>query len=255
VPIQLPPSPLEHLPRAPLRLAIVQVRYGPVLKIESAEAVAQFQERLGRDYELVGREMTSVVQIFVGDEVLEHPQTTPETLWRFSHESGGWTVALSPSSLGFEATEYHRFDAFVDEYERVVKTLAEVFKPPSQRRIGVRYINEIRDPRVTGALIGELVNAPLAAPIGTELGSDVSSSLAEWLFEQPDGRVVIRHGIVAPETYLLDFDYFAEEKIAFSPAGIRERVAAYHSTIESLFVWSITKNYLAELRKPKDPDR
>src|ERR1700694_86041 len=248
MPIELAPSPLEHLSRAPLQLAVVQVRYVPILKIEQGAEVARFQEALGGDYELAGKDTTSVVRVFVGDESIEHPQPpTAETLWRFAHVSGDLTIALSPSALGFEATQYQDFVSFADEYHRVVEALATIFQPQKQRRIGVRYINEIRDARVTGERIAELVNAVWIAPVMNEdLGHDVAGSLSEWRFQQPDGLLVVRNGIVEAEAYLLDFDYFAEEAVTFDPAEIRKRVASYHEVIESLFVWSLTPGYLDE---------
>jgi uncharacterized protein (TIGR04255 family) len=250
MPVQLGPSPLEHLADAPLQLAVVQVRYAPILRIEQGAEVARFQEILGNDYELASKESTAVVSVFVGDEAIEHPQPpSAETLWRFSHASVDLTISLSPSALGFEATEYRDFEWFVGEYGRVVDALADVFEPQSQKRLGVRYINEIKDPRVTGEQIGELIKPAWIAPLLEEdLGHDVARSLSEWRFQQSDGLLVVRNGLVDSDTYLLDFDYYSEETLDFDPTDIRARVTSYHEMIEAIFVWSLHPDFLAELR-------
>jgi uncharacterized protein (TIGR04255 family) len=249
VPLDLQRADLPHLPGAPLRLAIIQVRYRPVLGIEDSARVDRFRERLGDAYELLDRQTTSVVRVFVGDQQVEQPPTAPsETLWRFQATDSTWTVALTPTSLGFEATTYTDFNEFAAEFERVLGALAEVFSPRTQTRIGVRYINEINDERAAGPTLRSLLRDELVTPVATELGTDVISTLSDLRFRQPDGLFVLRHGLVQEMTYLLDFDYFNEEEVPFDVPAVRQRLRDYHGVTESVFVWSLQPEYLAELR-------
>jgi uncharacterized protein (TIGR04255 family) len=254
VPFNLPRAQLPHLPGAPLKIALVQVRYRTVLAIERPEDVATFQERLGGSYELIDRQLTPSVRVFVGDQILEpSPPPLAESLFRFQDRDNGWWVALSSSSLGFEASRYRRFPDFAAEFRRVVRHLLEVFAPKTQTRLGMRYINEIADPRLEGSMTAILVPS-LVAPLGTELGTDLVSSLSELRFQQPDGLFVLRHGLVGPATYVLDFDYFDEEERPFDVDGILARTDAYHSVIESLFAWCLTPEYLNELASTREDE-
>ena len=91
----------------------------------------------------------------------------------------------------------------------------------------------------------------MTGPVGGELGSDLLSSLCEMRFGEKDGQVTIRHGLVEPTTYLLDFDHFSEGERDFAPKSIVTRVKRFHGLIERLFVWSISDRYLNELKGAK----
>ena len=64
--------------------------------------------------------------------------------------------------------------------------------------------------------------------------------------------MVIRHGLIEPTTYLLDFDHFIEGERDFSPPDIVKRVNRFHGLIERLFVWAVSERYLKELKVGAD---
>jgi uncharacterized protein (TIGR04255 family) len=248
--LRLPDVDLEHLDAAPLKLALVQARYKPVLAIEQPQRAAEFHEHLG-PYEFLGRQVTQNVRVYIGEaEVDQKMQQMPETIWRFQHPDREWTVALSSTSIGFEATVYLDFDDFAAEFERVLEAFSAVFPVPALTRYGMRYINEIADERLVEAQAESLphfLNPLLIEPVQT-LGGKLTSSLSDYRFDESDGTVVLRHGLVAPETYLLDFDYFCDRETEFSHPSIMKLTTEYHDVIERLFVWCLGEGYLGELR-------
>jgi uncharacterized protein (TIGR04255 family) len=252
VPVTLPNRSLPHLDNAPLKVALAQVRFPTVLAIERPAEVSSFQECLGEAYELAERQLTQHVRVFVGEKILDAPQPpVAEPLFRFVDREHGRWVALSSSSLGFEASTYQKFEDFASEFRRVLSHLVDLFRPKTQTRLGLRYINEIIDGRLAAKDFTALIASPLVSPIGPELGTDVESSLNEIRFRQPDGRLVLRHGLVNEDTYLLDFDYFNENEVPFDLEHILAQTQDYHSVIESLFVWSLSPSYFEELRGGK----
>lgn len=244
--IRLPDVELEHLSKAPLKLAIAQVRFAPVFAIEERGAIAGFQAKLADRY--VAQDPTSARR---RPEAGLPPRPAPsqETVWPFHNVEREWTISLSSTSLALEATRYLDFDDFAGELASVLKALHEVFAPQREVRLGLRYANRIDDDRLERRGIPFFVNEQLAGPVGGDLGGDLIASLAELRFQERGSTLAIRHGLVEPTQYLLDFDHFSTEERDFSPPSIVRRIKRFHGLIERLFVWSISERYLNELRR------
>lgn len=252
MPISLEPVDLEHLPRAPLKLALVQVLYRPVLAIESPEEMRRFQDALGAEWALVERGSAQQVQFEFGPEGARHETRPAETVWRFADREERFRLMVSQTSLGLESIAYHSFAEFGERIRIVVRALAAVFEPAMQTRLGVRYVNEIADARLADRRqLAQFLNADLVRPVGGDLGSDLIASLCELRFAQPDGTFVLRHGMVAPEKYLLDFDYFTEGDRPFEEDAVVTTAEEFHRVIETVFCWTLGEGYLHELRGGK----
>jgi uncharacterized protein (TIGR04255 family) len=219
------------------------VRFAAVYAVEQPAAVADFQAGLGARY--VARQPL-------------HPeapsgQAAPGdgSVWLFEDGEREWTVSLTSDSLALEAVAYLDFDDFAAELAAILDTLHGVFEPRRETRLGVRYVNRIEDDRIAKRGISFVVNEQLTGPVGGDLGDDLLSSLCEMRFSEKEGQMAIRHGLVEPTTYLLDFDHFSEGDRDFAPKSIVTRVNRFHALIERLFVWSISDRYLAELKGAK----
>lgn len=249
--ISLPATDLNHLEGAPLRVALAQVRFAPVHAIEKRERVADFQERLRETYVARDPHVPQTVTIQFGPSPVPPAPSflPPESVWPFEDRERGWSVSLSSSSLALEASTYQDFDHFVAEFRAVLAALTETFGPRKCSRLGLRYVNEITDERLRHAgSLDEFLRAELVSPVGTELGSDLLGSLCELRFKETLGTLVLRHGLIRSDTYLLDFDYFKEESDAFDSETITKTVESFHDVIERLFVWCLSDTYLEELK-------
>lgn len=173
---------------------------------------------------------------------------TPGSTWLFRDSERGWTVSVTSTSLGLEAKTYVDFEDFLGEFKQVLRDLEEVFEPQTEVRLGVRYINRIEDERLLKRGIAFFVNEKLAGPVGEELGNELQHSLCELRFRERETWVALRHGLIEPTTYLLDFDQFVEGERDFSPNDIVPRVKRFHGLIERLFVWALSERYLKELK-------
>jgi uncharacterized protein (TIGR04255 family) len=252
--ITLPPVELTHLPDAPLTLAVAQIRFRTVLSIEQADRVASFQSALGERYEFIDRQTTQTIRVMFGDKSIDSPQTpAPETVWRFRELANNWIVSLSSSSVALEAQEYKDFESFSTEFMQLVGLLSAEFGPKTQTRIGLRYVNELVDERLRDGDFEAVLNGRLLGPIVGDLRGDLLSSLSDLRFQQADGVLAIRHGLVREETYLLDLDYFLEEDMDFALGDIHERLNGYHQLIESLFVWALNPGYLDSIGGGENP--
>lgn len=252
--IALPATDLKHLKGAPLRLALAQVRFAPVHAIEKRDRVADFQEQLADSYLARDPQVPQTLTIQFGP--LPSPPApsafAPELVWPFEDRERGWSVSLSSSSLALEASTYDDFDDFLAEFQSVLSALIATFDPRECSRVGLRYINEIVDERLreNGGLL-VLLRRELVSPVGTELGSDLLGSLCELRFRETLGTLVLRHGLIRTDAYLLDYDYFKEENDAFNGEIVTKTVESFHDVIERLFVWCLSDVYLSELKGPK----
>lgn len=245
--IRIPKVELEHLPAAPLKRVIAQVRFAPVFAIEKRAEVAAFQRKLGDRY--IARQPTSRRPIFATRAMTPQPPgDDSETIWRFEAAEGDCAISLASTSLALEAVRYRDFDDFAAELSQVVRALSEVFEPQQEVRLGLRYVNRIEDRRLQKHGVTYFVSEQLAAPVGGDLGSDLQGSLSELRFRERGGTLTIRHGLIEPTHYLLDFDRFSAEKRPFASKSIVERIKRFHGLIERLFVWSLSDSYLDELR-------
>jgi uncharacterized protein (TIGR04255 family) len=250
VPIAVERQTLEHLDDAPLRLALVQVRYAPVHAVEKRERVADFQALLGDEFVAEEPQRSQGLLVQFGPAAAPPVLPPAETVWPFRDPKRGFGVSLSSTSLALEATAgYHDFPVFLEEFRTTLAGLVDVFHPKVCTRLGVRYVNEIGDPRLTSPDgLAAFLNRELVSPVGSDLGSDLMSSLSELRFREDDGVFVLRHGLVESTKYLLDFDRFSETHRSFALEALVDTTSKFHDLIESVFVWSLSDEYLSGLK-------
>lgn len=255
MPIRVPKASLSHLPAAPLKVAVAQVRYSPVHAVANRDMVADFEERLARGYVPENPQAAQTLTIQVGPAPPQGPVSppgAPDLVWPFKDDGRGYAVTLGHSSIAVEAgPQYHDFPQFLDEFSAAVRACDEVFQPKREMRVGLRYVNEITDPRLRDD-IRSIINPKLVVPVGTAVQGGLQRSFGELRVEETLGTVVIRHGLVEDATYLLDFDYFSVAERTFAPQPLIEMVRDFHALIEPLFVWSLTRPYLAELKRKRE---
>ena len=247
--VKVPPASLAHLARAPLKVAVAQVRYAPIHAVEKRDLVADFEARLDRRYVAEDAQTSQRITIQVGPSPAIPSIESPiaDTVWPFRDDERGYSVSLGNSSLAVEAdASYHDFPQFLREFKTAVESCAEVFEPKRETRLGLRYINEIVDERLRED-IRSVISEGLAAPVGKTIRAGLLGSFAEYRVAEKLGVFAIRHGLVSDSMYLLDFDYFSETQRDFDPNGIVKTVEGFHDLIEPFFVWSLDKSYLQEL--------
>lgn len=256
MPIDVPEATLTHLKSAPLKAAVVQVRYSPVHAVEKRDLVADFESRLDKRYVAQDPETSQGFTIQIGSGPSQAPFVPPplvETVWPFKDDERGYAIALGHSSLAVEVdAAYHDFPHFLKEFSTAVRAFVAIFQPKREIRLGLRYINQVTNENLRQD-IATVINPDLVSPVGRVVKGGLLRSFAELRVAESLGTFVIRHGLTEdPATYLLDFDYFSENERAFDARRVIKTVKGFHALIESFFVWSLTPDYLAELGQRND---
>jgi uncharacterized protein (TIGR04255 family) len=239
-----------RLALSPLRLALVQARTVPVLAFEQPSEVQRLVETLAGRWTVTDRQANREVAVSLGPGGVSQQAGTPETVWVLTSADGTMRAAMSTSSVAVECDRYSEWEQLLAATRDVFDAVEQTFAPAQCTRLGVRYINELHDDRAGGdpAGLAELVNPALIAP-ALALGRPLLGSLAELRAAEDDEAVFgLRHGLVAPGTYLLDLDAYREQPEPFNTAALTERAERFHARIESVFAWALTDGYLRELR-------
>jgi len=243
---------LAPLPRAPLKLALVQARTAPTLALEQTETVARLVEAIG--WELVDRQSNVELSVRLGPGGIEQQGGPPQTVWVLAGPSGQLRAVLSQSSVAVECGAYSQWADFRAGLASVLGAVAEVAAPGRLNRFGVRYVNELVDERLSGEDPGGLTQilAEELVSVAAALETPVISSLSELRVREPFGQLAIRHGMTAPGRYLLDFDAYNETTSPFDVERLMEAADAFHARIEAVFAWCLQPDYLEYLSEPAE---
>ncbi|OFW40728.1 MAG: hypothetical protein A3J28_02495 [Acidobacteria bacterium RIFCSPLOWO2_12_FULL_60_22] len=261
-PVLLPDSPRVIYGKNPLVQVICQLRFPPILRID-AEPPAAFQDRIRRDYPLLQEKPV--------EELIDFPSDIPRNVvnllrmatkqrsvkaYDFRSEDGNWIVSLTRDFLALTNTNYERWENFRNHLDSPIEALLEVYQPAYFTRIGLRYQDLIQrsklglDGRVWGQLLKQHIAGIFCA---SDLKGTVQEVYSETVLQFPDSswRSRLRHGLaLSPdkeECYLIDSDFFTEEKVDTNHA--MEILNCFNRQSGKLFRWCISET----LHEAMDP--
>jgi uncharacterized protein (TIGR04255 family) len=243
------PRELGRLASSPLRLALFQARTTPVLAFEQPAEVQRLVDALDGRWTVSDRQANREVSVQVGPAGVQQHAGVPESVWVLTAEDGHTRAAVSASSVAVESDSYAQWEDFHAAAGDLFAAVQRVAAPARCTRLGLRYINELRDERADGdpQRLAELINPALIAP-ALALARPLAGSQAELrVTEDDDGVFGLRHGLVQPGVYLLDLDAYREQPEPFDASALLARAERFHARIESVFAWALTDGYLREL--------
>jgi len=229
------------LRNSPLKNVVCQMTFPEILGLDS-RAVRPIQIALSSKYPTVGRDQE--MKLNVGAQGLV-PTGEVRPTFSFRDNAGEWSVTLTPDSLALETQAYDDFTDFASRWHDVCREVVETMEISQRDRIGLRYINHI--PISPEDDLREIIQTSLLGVAGEPLGGakKLIRSFQEVVFEQEDGFVTLRHGLLNSEgndTYVLDFDYFSE---IHTPLDLQEQdqtLIDFNHAIFDIFKGSLSKD-------------
>lgn len=254
---------------APVYFTIAQVRFNPILALESY--APQIQEHLRKQgYPDAQKGLLATVNLTLSApteaSVPQMPiaQTTRFSFYNMERTSG---FILDQGALSYQTTEYEVFEKFSFEFLKGLETVHEAVDKglAYSDRIGVRYLDAVF-PMAEEPLANYLSESVLGL-VGKHDGKLIHS-FSETLVKINDlnilTRVIIQEGKVGfppdllaiPLTLsnrfkklegphaILDIDGSIEIREAFNPKNVRERLIAIHDEITKAFRCVITEKAL-----------
>lgn len=262
--IDLPNQERVPLDVSPLTLAVCEVRFGAILSVADSSYVAPFQREIIEHFPVAAPADQLEISLTLGQGQGRVQGRPASRRWVFTDASGAWKTVLAEDSIVLETRKYDSFDDFLARLTIVLTALEKSIRPTVVTRLGLRYINEIREPDVNWK---EIINPLVVGPAG-ESGFSGKAEALEFLchfnFRYPGRKgcnlvcgLLPQGTVVAnplPTTrldqpfFLLDIDAFEEYEMGGSPgvdtASICTQVARFHETIYSVFRWSVSDSYI-----------
>lgn len=259
----LPSANAMLLARAPLELAVVEIRFlAPPANLSSELGLA-IRDRLRQaGYDLPRLEPANEGRVSI--------QLTPGVLpvSQVEQVASGWQLISSdertqltvmPGAVVIQTSKYERWSATLRPLlEVLLHAAAELMEPSLVSRIGLRYINRISDPEVADAQgwRGRLQDALLGPVCHPVFGDRVHTAQqqVELKLGSSGQGALLRHGpfvdpaVSSAVSYLLDIDVFDSETRPFQSEELVNRAESLNRTAASLFKNSFTSAYFTELR-------
>ncbi len=240
--------------RNPLEEVVCQLRFPPVLKIDS-ELPAEFQERIRKKFvdfsETINLqlEVPASLQSQIPVELVERlvPQLDAKN-YQFSSSDKNWQINLTRYFLALTARNYQRREQFIEQLEAPLAALISIYQPAYFSRIGLRYIDVIK-PSMLGldrVSWRELLKPHILGVLGEpNVGNDVSDFESTFVIplEDKNSNVKILLGFETGENnehyFKIDSDFYVEGNIAIDAA--KDKLEFFGTLGSRLFRWCITE--------------
>lgn len=255
----------QKLSNAPVYFTIAQVRFNPILSLDSYIPAIQesFRKSGFPDYKKLVSMAFNLTQA-VNDEATPTQPPLQEQVARyvFSNMKKTRGFVLQQNSLSFQATEHDSFDQSADDLLRELGMLNQLITLSYSERVGVRYLDAIA-PRGGETLKQYLV--PEVLGLYGKLNGQLAHSFSETLTHGTAGavmsRTVIQNGPLGlppdlqtmglltlmprfininGEHAILDTDGFIDVREAFNVDNLKNRLHALHDEIIKSFRATVT---------------
>lgn len=237
------------LARSPLVNVLWQVRFTALPELADGRTALKLQERIGRDTNLTPLNAPQVAVQVAGPAAFPPPVVEQGGQgWRLSAPDGSTHVAINPTSLSVETTQYGGWTAhFRPWVEATTSALAAVVDPGVVLRVGMRYVNAIFAVAVgkssfeSAASTSEVLVPALRGFLDdASYGPLVDSYQGRHMLKLRDDLLShIQHGVVATEAgefgLLLDIDTYSERTHAFDSGAVLSLSDSLHEAGLSVF--------------------
>ncbi len=260
---------LQKMQNAPVYFTIAQVRYNPILSLDSY--ISGIQENFRKagypDYKKVLSMAFNITPAVSGEGSPNQPPPMERVeRYIFSNMAKTRGFILEQNAMSFQATDHDVFDITADELLHGLNTLNQVVSLNYSERMGVRYLDAVV-PREGETLHQYLV--PEVLGLYKKLDGKLAHSFSETLTLVSAGslisRTIIQNGPlgfppdlqpiglnleprfaqVSGEHATLDTDGFLECREAFDIDNLRIRLLALHDEIIKSFRATVTDHALS----------
>lgn len=248
--MKFPYSPRIRYSRSPLVEVICQIRFPPILKIETGVPV-DFQEAVRTNYPVLNISRSLELPLF-SELQYESPSGIlgQSMSYEFVNKEGDWKLVLASNFIALSTFNYIQWEQFKERLLTAIDILVKYYSPSYFTRIGLRYQDVI-----IRSEIG-LDNCPwqdlLKIPIlGIFAANDLPSedfietlSIFACRLDYADATVRVRHGLARKNQseelgYLIDADFYTDRNTEIKDAI--ETLEFFKREAGCFFRWCITE--------------
>ena len=260
----LPAANRTLLARAPLELAVVEVRFAAPVNDVDPDAGLRIYTRLGElGHPFARLERAQEGRVSIQIQPGAQPESQVEQVaagWQLWTADGSAQATVMPGAVVLQTSRYERWSVSLrPALEALLTVTGEVLEPAVVSRLGLRYIDRFVEPgaRTPAAWEGRIHPSLLGAVTHPVFGEHVrgAQQQVELSFDDVHGAL-LRHGpFVDPAaggavSYLVDIDVFDLTPARFVAAELVEGAEVLNRTAASLFQAAVTDEYLRVLQRP-----
>lgn len=246
---------------APVYFVLAQVRFNPILKLDSY--IGAVQESLRRQYPDFQRVTTMTLVVAPsGPGGGAPPQPAPENRYLLNNMDKTAGFGLDAASLTFQTTDYPGFPAFSEAFVKGLAAVNDAIGLSFVERVGVRYLNAVypEPGEVLGAFLipevrglTEKLQGTLAHAFSETRTRDMAGNALVARALVHDGSVGFppdlanaqlklaeRFGPLQGRHAILDIDAAAERRLAFDTAQVVSRLDELHDAAKAVFRAMVT---------------
>jgi uncharacterized protein (TIGR04255 family) len=243
--LNLPDPDGARLPNSPLDLVVTQIRFDARDVVSETKFGFAFRDALAgeegtfpRLEPVEGQSFNIAVGAGGAQQISQGP--APKG-WKFLSEDGASSVVLMPDSIAVETRRYETWATFLPIVERTLRVLADHVGPEIELRLGLRYIDRIREASVTvpsewAEYLAEPLRGFLAHP---SIGNAVKAHQHQVVFDLGDGECRFVHGTLPADEgethYVLDYDLYREDPQPFSVDALLAGLESFHTDALKIF--------------------
>jgi len=248
----------------PLDTVICQVRFPPILKIET-NVPSEFQDKIRSMFPLYNEKTEYRIDIPSGGngeiipELLKKmSKTTTSKNHEFSSDDGNWIINLGRTFIAITCKEYTRWEDFIDKFKGPFEALLEVYSPSVFNRVGLRYIDIINrhDLGLENIDWKLLIHPQVLGILSSPMGDKISNFQTSYELQLDDDGSIVRvstsfaeHIESNEKCYVIDSDFYSSKKIMID--GVFSKLDFFHGQASNLIQWIILKK-LHNAMEPKE---
>jgi uncharacterized protein (TIGR04255 family) len=243
----------------PLIEVIAQIRFPTILKITSQEPV-DFQDSVRFEYPIFEASRNLQIPVELSNLLTQfNSNIASELTYQFKSEDLSWQLSVDKNSITLVTNKYERYEKFIERFKNAVEIFEKIYNPSFYSRIGLRYRDLIIRSKlnINSKTWIELIPKHIASELHTpELEESIINFVKNLQLRTEFGQVNFNHGLVQVRdiekgidepAYLLDADFFTEEKIERGE-NVWNKFDNANRTARNLFRWSITEELHSAMR-------
>ena len=258
--LQLTEPSTERLERSPLELVVCQVRHERNLAVGDAKRAPEVYNGLGGrggkypDFDEAAGAALNITRGPAGVATT----TDQQRGWNCRSADGAWTVVLMPDFFALETRAYTDWTDFSARLDELVRMVEAALEPSLEQRLGLRFIDRIKDPAVRspGGWEGWIDDRLLGPVLHSAFGPAIKAVQQVLQLDGGDDmEVLLRHGCALEGSaeepvwhYLLDHDCSRSGGRAFSADEIHDGAERLHVLARAVFQAAVTRKLFAHLR-------
>jgi uncharacterized protein (TIGR04255 family) len=235
----------------PLIEVIAQLRFPAILKITSQQPV-DFQDSIRLEYPIFEASRNLQVPLELSNILTQFSSNlTSDLAYQFKSEDLNWQLSIDKNSITIATTKYERYENFIERFRSAVEIFEKIYNPSFYSRLGLRYRDLIIRSKldIKDKEWSELIPKHIATELHTpEISDSLQNFVKNLQFKIEFGQINFNHGLVHvrdtekeidENAYLLDTDFFTEDKIARGE-NVWNIFDKSNRISRNLFRWSIS---------------